>query len=240
MREALKPDRTLVLDSIATYLAARNLRRCRNEFEFESHHLEVKQVLLSFYFEQGWPMISGHLPFSPLCHGQYSENTDFITILREPIERLKSHVAYLIFAQPRTCVEDYVTGKIDPAGEAERILQREEIGLWMARSQCIYLGGLGLDGKADLQNRVRNAINALDQLRIVGFDHELPVFASRFAACYGVGLSFGRENTIRSVQHNEDLLKRVYDAFDGQLKQVLIDMSADDLALYEAARSKCA
>ena len=151
MRDALHPGRTLVLDSIATYLAARKLKRCRDEFEFESLHLEVKQVLLSLYFEQGYSMISGHLPFSPLTCSQYAETTDFLTILREPVERLKSHVAYLIFAQPRTSVEDYHTGKVDPADEVGRILQKEQIGIWMARSQCIYLGGLGIDGKAGRQ-----------------------------------------------------------------------------------------
>lgn len=238
MREALQPGRTLVLDSIATYLAARKLKRCRNEFEFESLHLEVKQVLLSFYFEQGFPMISGHLPFSPLCHSQFSEGTDFITILREPVERLKSHVAYLIFAQPRTCVEDYHTGKVDPADEVVRILQREEIGIWMARSLTVYLGGLGADGKADLNNRVANAVASLDKLRLVGFDHDIPGFARRFEDLYGKPLSIGRENTIRQVQDNQDLLKRVYDVFDGSMKQVLLDMSADDLALYDAALRK--
>ncbi|MEX0325545.1 MAG: hypothetical protein AB3N33_05600 [Puniceicoccaceae bacterium] len=238
MREALQPDRTLVLDSIATYLAARRLKRCRNEFEFESLHLEVKQVLLSFYFEQGYPMISGHLPFSPLCHSQFNESTDFITILREPLERLKSHVAYLIFAQPRTSVEDYHTGKVDPADEVVRILQREEIGIWMARSLTVYLGGLGMDGKADLENRVANAIASLDKLRLVGFDHDIAGFANRFEAIYKVPLAIGRENTIRQVQDNQDLLDRVYGVFDGSMKQVLLDMSADDLALYDAAMSK--
>ena len=160
MREALKPDRTLVLDSIATYLAARKLKKCRNEHEFESLHLEVKQTLLSFYLEQGWPMISGHLPFSPLSAQQFQDSTDFITILRDPVERLKSHVAYLIFAQPRTCVEDYYNGKVDPADEVPRILEQEEIGIWMARSQCIYLGGLGPDGRADLDNRFQDALEA--------------------------------------------------------------------------------
>ena len=240
LQEALKPERTLVLDSIATYLAARKLKRCRNEFEFESHHLEVKQVLLSFYLEQRFPLISGHLPFSPLCHHQFHESTDFIAVLREPVERLKSHVAYLIFAQPRTCVEDYLSGKIDPADEAVRILQREEIGIWMARSQSIYLGGLGEDGRADLQNRVRNAIAALDRMAVVGFDHELPRLAERLEQRYGRPVRIGHENRIQTVQENADLRKRVYDVFEGSLKRVLFDMSADDLALYEAARRKWA
>ncbi|HSH09570.1 MAG TPA: hypothetical protein VK995_04235 [Oceanipulchritudo sp.] len=238
MRDALKPDRTLVMDSIATYLAARRLKRCRDEFEFESLHLEVKQVLLSFYFEQGWPMISGHFPFSPLCHSQFHENTDFVTILREPVERLKSHVAYLIFAQPRTCVEDYYSGKVDPAEEVYRILEKEQIGIWMARNQTIYLGGLGADGKADLENRVANSIAALDKLRLVGFDHDLAPFAARFEACYGVPLSIGRENTIREVHKDADMLKRVYEVFDGPIRPRLMEMCADDLTLYEAARSR--
>ena len=238
MRDALKPDRTLVLDSIATYLAARKLRKCRNEHEFESHHLEVKQTLLSFYMEQGWPMISGHLPFSPLSCLQFQDTTDFITILRDPVERLKSHVAYLIFAQPRTCVEDYTNGTVDPADEVHRILEREEIGIWMARSQCIYLGGLGSDGKADLDNRVKNAIEALSSFRIVGFDDDLGGFARSFEASYGVPLKIGRENTIRSVQTDETLLKRVYDVFEGSMKSRIMEMSADDLALYDAAESR--
>ena len=47
IRDALGIKRACVLDSIATYLAARRLRKCRDEFEFEGLHLEVKQVLLS-------------------------------------------------------------------------------------------------------------------------------------------------------------------------------------------------
>jgi len=238
MRDALGFNRTLVLDSIATYLAARKLKRCRDEFEFESLHLEVKQVLLSLYMEQGWSMISGHLAFSPLTCQQFSETTDFITILRNPVERLKSHVAYLIFAQPRTCVEDYTNGKVDPADEVCRILDREEIGIWMARSQCIYLGGLGANGKADLENRVNNSIEALDSFRLVGFDDDLASFGQAFEQAYGRPLSMGRENTIRSVQTDQDLLKRVYDVFDGSMKNRIIEMSADDQALYDAAEGR--
>lgn len=238
MRDALKPDRTLVLDSIATYLAARKLKHCRNEFEFESHHLDVKQVLLSFYFEQGYGIISGHLPYSPLCRAQFGESTDFITILREPVARLKSHVAYLIFAQPRTCVEDYHTGKVDPGDEAVRILEREEIGIWMARSQTIYLGGLGEDGRADLDNRVKNAIAALDHLRIVGFDHKLAAFAKAFESVYQRPLDIGRENTIESVQRDRDLLGRVYGVLEGSLRARVEEMCADDSALYQAACDK--
>lgn len=238
MRDALKPDRTLVLDSIATYLAARKLRPCRNEFEFESHHLEVKQVLLSFYLEQGYGLISGHLPFSPLCHEQSGDTTDFLTILREPVERLKSHVAYLIFAQPRTSVEDYHTGKVDPGDEVIRILEREEIGIWMARSQTIYLGGLGKDGRADLENRVANAIAALDLHRIVGFDHNLEAFAAAFKTAYGQPVNVGRDNTIESVQHDRALLKRVYGVLEGSMRSRVREMCADDCRLYEAAREK--
>jgi hypothetical protein len=238
MRDALKPHRTLVLDSIATYLAARSLRRCQNEFEFESHHLEVKQTLLSFYFEQGYGMISGHLPFSPLCARQFGDQTDFVTILREPVERLKSHVAYLIFAQPRTSVEDYHTGKVDPAEEVVRILEKEEIGIWMARSQSIYLGGLGQDGKADLANRVENAIAALEQLRLVGFDDDIPHFARRFEAVHGVPLEVGHLNRIQSVQADPALLRRVYAVFEGDYARKLRDLCEDDLALYEAACAK--
>lgn len=238
MRDALKVNRTLVLDSIATYLAARKLKRCQNEFEFESLHLEVKQVLLSVYMEQGWPIISGHLAFSPLTCRQFSETTDFVTILRDPIERLKSHVAYLIFAQPRTCVEDYSNGKVDPGDEVCRILEREEIGIWMARSQCIYLGGLGADGKADLKNRVKNSIEALESFRLLGFDDDLTAFGQSFEKAYGQSLSIGRENTIRSVQTDPDLLKRVYDVFDGSMKDRIQEMSADDQALYDAAQAR--
>lgn len=238
MREALKPSRTLVLDSIATYLAARRLRPCQNEFEFESHHLEVKQTLLSFYLEQGFGIISGHLPFSPLCAGQFADSTDFITILREPVERLKSHVAYLIFAQPRTSVEDYRTGAVDPADEVIRILEREEIGIWMARSQSIYLGGLGASGRADLANRVDNAIAALDRFTLVGFDDDIPHFARRFEGVYKRPLQVAHLNRIDAVQTDPALLRRVYSVFDGAYGQTLRQMCADDLAVYEAACAK--
>lgn len=238
MRDALKPSRTLVLDSIATYLAARRLRHCQNEFEFESHHLEVKQTLLSFYFEQGFEIISGHLPFSPLCARQFGESTDFITVLREPVERLKSHVAYLIFAQPRTSVADYHNGIVDPADEVIRILEREEIGIWMARSQSVYLGGLGASGTADLANRVDNAIAALDQLTLVGFDDDIPQFARRFEAVYNRPLHVGYLNRIEAVQADPVLLRRVYSVFEGEYQRTLREMCADDLAVYEAACAK--
>jgi hypothetical protein len=237
MRDALQPDRTLVLDSIATYLAARKLRKCRNEFEFESHHLEVKQTLLAFYMEQGFGIISGHLPFSPLCCRQY-EDYQYVTLLRDPVERLKSHIAYLIFAQPRTCVEDYSSGKVDPADEVHRILEREEIGIWMARSQVVYLGGLGADGKADLDHRVANAIQALDAFSLVGFDNQLNTFAQRFEDRFGRPLRLGRENTIDSVQPDRTLLQRVYSVFDGAFGRRVAEMCTDDQELYEAARRR--
>jgi len=238
IKEALQPRQVHVMDAIATYFAARKLKHCQNEFEFESIHLEVKQVILSLFFEKGFDLISGHYPFSPLTSAQFKETTDFITVLRDPLERLKSHIAYLIFAQPRTCVEDYYTGKVDPAAEVDRIIHHDSIGEWLPRQQTIYLGGLGSDGKADLANRVPNAIAALDQLRVVGFDHDLPQLAQRLEDAYGVPFQIGSENSIRDVQKNDALRKRVYDAFEGSMKNTLIQMSADDLEFYEAARAQ--
>ena len=89
-----------------------------------------------------------------------------------------------------------------------------------------------------MEKRVANAIAALDKLRIVGFNDDIPSFAARFESIYGSALNVGVENTIRDVQDNKDLLKRVYDVFDGSMKQVLVDMSADDLALYDAAMAR--
>jgi hypothetical protein len=108
----------------------------------------------------------------------------------------------------------------------------------MARSQTIYLGGLGADGRADLENRVPNAIAALDHHRLVGFDHNLGAFASAFEAAYQRPLTIGRENTIQSVQRDPDLLQRVTGVLEGSMASRVREMCADDLALYEAAREK--
>jgi hypothetical protein len=226
------------MDAIATYIAARRVRKCKNEFEFESLHLEFKQTLLLFYMEQAWPIISGHFPYSPLVAREHADTTDFMTLLREPRQRLRSHVAYLIFAQPRTSVEDYLNGTIDPADEAARILEQEEIGIWMARSYGVYLGGLSDAGPADLDNRVAQGKAAIERLDLVGFDDDPTGFQQKFEAKYGVPLEIGRENTIETVQPDPALLQRVRDALDGSLKATVERFCEEDLEIYEFARSR--
>ncbi|HKJ90215.1 MAG TPA: hypothetical protein VJ960_03725, partial [Oceanipulchritudo sp.] len=99
-------------------------------------------------------------------------------------------------------------------------------------------GGLGADGRADLENRVQNAISALEAFRLIGFDQCLNRFAEQFHALYGRRLAPGRENTIQSVQSDAALLKRVHGVFEGSLKARIAEMCADDAALYEAALEK--
>ena len=72
----------------------------------------------------------------------------------------------------------------------------------------------------------------------IGFDDDLEGFARTFETSYGVSLNIGRENTIRSMQTDETLLKRVYDVFEGSMKARILEMSEDDLALYAAAESR--
>lgn len=234
VRQQLEPERSHIPNAVALYLAARQTRHCRNEDEFETHQLLQKQAHLLYLMNQNWSFISGHLPYSPLIGRHFGDRFEVVTLLREPLERFISHVVYLIFAQPRTCVEDYASGKVDPAAEVERILF-EGIGPWMASNLSLYLGGLDGQGAVDLAGRVAHAIDALEGCALVGFTHQLERFGRAFGERFGVTLSLDRRNTIEEVQGNEILRARARSAFSGSVLARAKELVAADEALYAAA-----
>lgn len=225
-----------VLDSVAIYKSVRQLGDFSNDFSFEEKLLAAKQNLLSFYLEQGHGTISGHFVFSPLCQRAYGHRTNFFTTLREPIKRLKSHIAYLIFAHPRTCLEDYENGKVDLGEEVERIVN-SSLGEWLGRTQVLYLGGLNENGKPDLHNRLKNAILSLEKFDLIGSTDDLPDMCRKFQNKYGRNFEMQRLNTIKSVQKNDNLLDQVYSALDS-FENKLTKLSEEDSILYNTAMSK--
>jgi len=237
IRAQLEPHNCHIPDAVALYLAARQSRHCRNEDEFETHQLLQKQLHLLYLMNQGWSFLTGHLPYSPLAQRHFGERYAVVTLLREPLERLISHVVYLIFAQPRTCVEDYETGKVDPAAEVERILF-EGIGPWMASNLSLYLGGLDANGAVDLEGRVDNAIAALDGCALVGFTHQLERFGAEFGERFGAPLAIDRRNTIEDVQGSAELRARAKSAFSGSILARAKELVAADEAVYAAACRK--
>jgi hypothetical protein len=233
----------MMQDSVAIYQGTKSIYPYNNADEFENQLLLTKQALLSFHLFQKHEVIGGHFVFSPMIFNQMKDDVSFFTTLREPISRIKSHITYLLLGHPlrtgnRHIVENFLNGKSDIEEAVWNIINGGDM-IWLAKSQCLYLGGLNDQGQPDLENSTRNAINHLHLFDLVALTENLDQFALNFEKKYNTSFSVKSFNTIKEASENSPLVKKIHNIIDNDIdaRNKLQKLSEQDIVLYEYART---
>lgn len=235
LKQALGNVHGEMLDVGKTIAAARQVKWGLPWPQWEEHYLECRAYLLQYALHRGVPLIGGHYPFSPVARFWFQKEYAFVTVLREPVERLTSNLIWLTFADGRRPLADFESGQASPEEELDFLLQHE-MTPWIARTLTLYLGGINAEGRGQLEGATKRAIQHLDLLDAIGFAHDLPAFAQKCEKLFKHPFPLERRNATAQFLQNRDLQKRIQTFFNHPpRRQHLTTLSQDDLTLYDHA-----
>lgn len=212
------------IDETAVYAAARLFWRDRN-FTSEEDAADIyRRMLLAYFIEHGVGCISGHARFDPRLHERYRAQCKFVTLLRNPVERLIS-AYYYDLNRPN---KNKITCPLEEFADSER-------GRHYGRLYPYFFGLTGeicpATGKSLFSMEAAKA--ALDKFDAVGVVEDLPSFEKQLAERAGVSIRIGH------VNKGETRASKAASIAPALLRK-LEDICAPDIELYEYARSLAA
>lgn len=139
---------------------------------------QFRRSLLTYEGEKGSsPLISGHYPFNHQFYDQHKTDWNFITLLRDPLERWYSEYYW-------NKHKDHEYQKTDLS--IEEYLQSED-GLMNTRSFINYFSKSNDHAGQPTSGDVQEALNTLEKMQVVGILENLPKFKSSMKENFGRG-----------------------------------------------------
>jgi len=235
LRSAMKTQNTEMLNVFASIEAARQVKWGLPWTAWEEHYLECRQYLLQCALHRGVELIGGHYPFSPVAHFWFHEKYRFCTVLREPVERFISNIIWLTLADGRHPLEEFENGNVEIEPEFDFLMQHEMTPC-IAKTYCIYLGGLDAKGRGDLAGSKERALEHLHKIDLIGIQEDMDRFQNQFRERYGKPLILGKRNETVALLKNSLLRERVQKYFDEPRRKLIAEWCREDNEVYEKAR----
>lgn len=187
----------------------------------DSAVMQLREELLFYFMSLGHVhYLSGHFPFSSLAHQYHSSRFDFITVLRDPVDRWISSYFYNNYRQSASYrkiaidLEDYIES---PLGKSQ--------GYEYAK----FLGGVAQDGNFMSPQFVENAKANLHKFQLIGFLDDMDTFKHRFCEQYGAPL---RLKTLNKRPEKEKVLNQ---EIDEKMMASIRKICRADIEIYEYA-----
>lgn len=198
--------------------------------------LRNEQFLVQYFLRRQCDFVYGHIPFSPLAHDHYRGIYNWITILRDPVDRFISNVIYVSLVMGKGGISAVENGDRDPRDLIYRILSDEEHCKLIAQSMTIQLGGLSYDLRIDIDSALETAKTSLGNFDIVGFQDDIPSFVSRFENKFQTKLEMAPKHQLSSFITDNDKVDQLKECFTEEIIRKIKFWSERDIELYDYAK----
>lgn len=163
--------------------------------------------------------ITGHFFFSRTAYEHFGDSWDFITILRDPVERWFSQYYYNRFKSGRflkteLSLVDYL---------------RSTQGENASGTYATMLEGAGDHWAVDPEQTVKDAIENLSRFHLVGCLEHLDRFAARFQERHGISLDIGK------IRKNPKANYAQRDEITPAIREQVAHLCRHDLKVYQHA-----
>lgn len=208
--------------------------------DFSEHHLSQLQGILDYFSASNQHYISGHWAVNSQILATHSAERDFITVLRDPISRLKSNYIFnklsnsLAVMPPSNLNTDHVIA------EAKEIIFGRR-GWQMANTQSAFITGRYAEDEDDAKTHQEAFANNLRQFKLVGFLDELTDFKDKFKLIYGEQLNIKQRNATSRLVNNKKqaMLDELHQFFDDKkTKQHLSNICKTEMDNYLRAKER--
>lgn len=177
---------------------------------------ELRRDLLHLHLAEGARLVTGHAPLGPRTLDAVSGTHDVVTVMRGPVERMTSHLAF-----NRTAAAGHGRSGLAVSDMLETPRARVMGALYVK-----YFGGLPMDADLAAPAAIDAARRAIDRLALVGFTDAMDAFADRLATLTGKTIRIGHENRGAPKPLPPGAAARIE------------DLCAPDIAVYAHARER--
>ncbi len=175
--------------------------------------MRFKSDMMRYHAETGVHYIQAHAPIDGGFVEEFAGKYHFITLIRDPIDRMLSHY----FFDERLSVMTPEEFLDSPRGFTESHVLSH------------FFGGLDWDTPEDIEGATQRAIQVLDSFSCVGILDEPEIFADDLKSAVGVKLKIPRRNI---GQDRKDSV------FTPELMARMEEMCAHDIRIYQHMKAK--
>ena len=215
--------------SLATF--AKPITGLDTAAEFSDHHAQQLSGLLAYHLAQNWPYISGHVCTNKQIIAQFSQQYNFVTVLREPVSRFTSNYIFnkLTNALPIMAPNNLTTDNL--IAEVDQILDHRR-GWQMANVMSMCITGRFAKDDSDAQKIQSEFANHLAAYKVVGFLDDLPTFTAQIKQLTNKQITIGSHNTTDS--HLEPSKQQVKDTLQTYLNEPQIKQKIAHLCRFDS------
>ncbi|NOU51801.1 sulfotransferase family 2 domain-containing protein [Pseudoalteromonas sp. JBTF-M23] len=230
---------TSIASSIASF--NRPITTLEDSCDFGEHHLKQLQGTLDYFLSLQRHYISGHWGVNEYLLKKH-DNTKFITVLREPIARLKSNYIFnkltnnLVIMPPNKLNVDNLIS------EANDLLNSRR-GWQMANTQTAFICGHYPKDPQEAISLQQTFLDNLSRFEIVGFLNDLNAFSKKFEHSFHTSLNIKSRNstnaqTSSSTRNVVDILTEYFES--KPVKQRLNTLCYQEQVNFEMAQERFA
>ena len=209
------------------------------------HNTDSLEVLLPRFHElrinlalhcmaQGYQLVSGHIPYCKSAFEKYRNQYNFVTVMRDPVERVISTYKY-----SKARGEVFGTSENDflsPADELQLFLNSTR-GEFEVNNYVAFFGGLHTT--QSYHDNVKQAKQNVKDFDLIGFTENLAEFANQFHKSFGLELDIPYLRTSKQEFKKaspSEAGEKIDELFTQEVRQQISELCQADYEVYNYAR----
>ncbi|WP_286233223.1 sulfotransferase family 2 domain-containing protein [Thalassotalea sediminis] len=189
----------------------RDISTLDDKCDFSEFHCQQIQSILTYHLNLNWHYVSGHINVTKRILDAYSEQYNFVTLLRDPVDRLISNYIFNKltnkFAIMPPSIATKPMTKEELWREADQLLNSRR-GWHMANTMTMFLTGRYPKDEQDAKNMQNEVLDNLSKFSVVGQLTKMQSFEQDLSQLIGKPIHIGRHNTTKAIEDNNALFVR--------------------------------
>lgn len=183
----------------------RDISTLDDKCDFSEFHCQQIQSILTYHLNLNWHYVSGHINVTKGILDAYSGQYNFVTLLRDPVDRLISNYIFNKltnkFAIMPPSIAAKPMSKEELWREADQILNSRR-GWHMANTMTMFLTGRYPKDAQDANSMQNEVLDNLSKFSVVGQLNQMQSFERDLSQLIGKPIQIGRHNTTKAIEDN--------------------------------------